>query len=728
MRSRRADTRANKFAVRGISFSIAQPVGLSTANEQLLWQDHAFCYNERMSKRRLRTRAAEILTTSFLIALFILIGVAGMLWGLQSGALSGPTPTPTATPRPAPTATADFRATLISEDMLTQVAYSVVLATKAAEMVAAMTPLPTIVPTTPTPDLSTAIPATIEPSALLTATATAIAISVMLPVVAGDVPGPPPQPDSPLAPPVDPSLTTPPTSTVSLPSADDEPSPTPTVLVVLAETPTPTPPPLPPTPTPLPPTPSPTAGFTVGTLKAVVGAQNANVYIGPSSTYTKTEPSTIAPGVTVNLLGRDATGEWLYMCCVPNTNTVGWVRSARLTPVDNPTPANAPAGTDGNDIRYLAIAPLPGNLTPVATPTPIPPDDFPMYRRDSANSARVAGLPRLPMQMGWTVPGQAGGPFVSGAVVAGANVMAASNDNHIYSLDRQSGSQRWRYNANEPISASLAVDGRFIYAITPNGRVMALEDLGNQVQPRWEQSYSDQAQTGIISAYGRLFIAMRGDGQNHLLVLDNTSGAMLNDFDPLTGSLLLPPALGGQTVYVNGEYVWALDIFNFELLWQSNELVPHTSAPVYSSPGVRAAAELYVADTNGRVIAHDANTGRVIWASPSGQPMNALAVNNTLVIGVGGNIVRAFARNNGDQVWGPIQAPGTIVGSPIVDDTRVLVVTDAGALQMIDAASGSVQPVNVQVERLSGHVAVSGAYIFAPSAASAQMYAVQQIP
>jgi hypothetical protein len=88
----------------------------------------------------MRTRAAEILTTSFLIALFILIGAAGMLWGLQSGALSGPTPTPTATPRPAPTATADFRATLISEDMLTQVAYSVVLATKAAEMVAAMTP------------------------------------------------------------------------------------------------------------------------------------------------------------------------------------------------------------------------------------------------------------------------------------------------------------------------------------------------------------------------------------------------------------------------------------------------------------------------------------------------------------------------------------------------------------------------------------------------------------
>ena len=176
----------------------------------------------------MRTRAAEILITSFLIALFILIGVAGMLWGLQSGAMSGPTPTPTATPRALPSATADFRATRISQDMLTQVAYSVVLATKAAEMVAAITPQPTIVPATPTPDLPTAIPATIEPSALLTATATPIDINVMLPVVAGDVPGLPPQPDSPLAPPVDPSLTTPPTSTVNLPAIDGQAPPTPT--------------------------------------------------------------------------------------------------------------------------------------------------------------------------------------------------------------------------------------------------------------------------------------------------------------------------------------------------------------------------------------------------------------------------------------------------------------------------------------------------------------------
>ena len=69
-------------------------------------------------------RASAIITISVLTALFFLLGVSCMWFGLQNGLRLAPTPTVTATPARQSTQTQDVRATHVAEDMVTQVAYA----------------------------------------------------------------------------------------------------------------------------------------------------------------------------------------------------------------------------------------------------------------------------------------------------------------------------------------------------------------------------------------------------------------------------------------------------------------------------------------------------------------------------------------------------------------------------------------------------------------------------
>src|SRR5690606_30930541 len=132
--------------------------------------------------------------------------------------------------------------------------------------------------------------------------------------------------------------------------------PTEIPAVVAPPTDTPVPPTPTETPTPLPTetpttvaTPSPTMPFAVGQMTGVVGDRNATARVGPSTLYTPR--ATIPAGVNVTLLTRDNSGEWIYFCCLPSSNSPGWTRSAFLRPLGNPTLVPPREATNPNDAR-----------------------------------------------------------------------------------------------------------------------------------------------------------------------------------------------------------------------------------------------------------------------------------------------------------------------------------------------------------------------------------------
>ncbi len=370
-----------------------------------------------------------MLTTSILVAFFVLVGLSWMWFAAQNGLLLAPTPTATATPLAATrTPTLDVRATNVAGDMLTQIAFA---ATSLAQLTPHTMPFDA--------------PATVQPGAPAETQQ-----SLQLPLVSMADPqsplqipaqNPPPvQPESPLA--SDAEMTA---TAIFIPNVSQQAPPTPTETPTLVVPPTLPPPPvtpeiLAPTETPTPPfvapfTPTSTAAapfVQVAELAAISRAANTTVYIGPSTFYTPT--TDLLPAYTsIRVRGRTQSGDWLFGCCL-NNNQLFWVRTAYVTIAGNPVPVGFPAGVDTNSVQWDPNNPKwlpPSQLDPVLTPRPqptlIPPGDYPLARYDRGNSGRLPALPNSSLQNGWgSIFGQASQSFRSPVAVSGRNVLSSA--------------------------------------------------------------------------------------------------------------------------------------------------------------------------------------------------------------------------------------------------------------------------------------------------------------
>jgi outer membrane protein assembly factor BamB len=332
-------------------------------------------------------------------------------------------------------------------------------------------------------------------------------------------------------------------------------------------------------------------------------------------------------------------------------------------------------------------------------------------------------LPGLPVQPGWSVNYQASQAFTSPAVVAGQSVLAGSADGHLYSVDRLGGNQRWRLSVGAPIDFAPAVLDNVVYVATRNGGIFALENQGNSANILWEEELQIPPSTGFNIGGDVLFIGGMTDGAHRLIAVDREDGDILREF-PTTGNYLHYPAIGDQLIYVGDEKLWALDVHNGEEIWSRGTGNNVSAPPLYTRPGVVALAELYMADEGERLYALDANTGRELWNREADGLVTGLAADDSRLFASGNSFVMAVDRDDGERLWGAGVA-GPVLGGPIVDGERILVVTQNGSVQFLEAASGGLLDEATLPNFAVGAAAVSGEWIFVP-AEDGGMYAFRQ--
>lgn len=695
----------------------------------------------RLPERKSRPDRGQWAADVAVVVVVAVVAMAslGACWAGMTQTFARPTPTPSATPGARPTETPDFRATNTIQDLRTQEAYSTQIALIAPEETATEDPTladegdqpgdesPEEGGATPWPDLTATAVSILLPVIELPdlATATALAEQGIVDAGAGGQPAP-----------VETPTLVPEATTLPIDGAEATPMETPTPTLLPQEAPTATfvPPPTlaPPAPTN---TPVPLPAYLVGTLSAVTDRRYGSPAlsaltprVGPSSIYTAT--AAIPFGANITLQARDTTGEWLYFCCLPNSSTPAWIRAANVSPINNPTPPPPFSGLNPNDTRWLQVRPAEPGLAPLPVNTPAPVADFPMARVDRANTGRVAQLPQLPLQIGWDPSGSAGlagGAFTSGIMVFNANVVAASTDGHVYSFDRESGGQRWRYFVGETVTATpLALNG-IIYVLTQAGEMIPLTEQGAENSDSvWGFNLTPHGSP--VSSFGRILFTARSGDVDRLYAVDPTFGAIVQNVT-ITGTNVSAPSLGGQLVYVTGDRLRAHDFFNGEMVWQSTWSGTFTAPPLYASPGVDAAAEIYVVDAGGILTAFDANTGSILWQAQVGGVADGLAANATTIVATGNGFVRAFARtrrNEGQLLW-QAGINGRVIGGALIDDTRVFVATDGGAFQYFDVSTGALIQGNVAAPQIGAAVAVSGPWIFVPTV-NGVVYSARQVP
>lgn len=642
-------------------------------------------------------RRSPWLITTVLVLLVVLLGAA--LWVFTRGDLGLAlltTPTPSPTPGTPATATPDFRATIIAEDQATQAAYLAI--------VTRQTPVVQFVPV-----------------AMGGADETATAVSLNLPVVGGGVAFSPletPTPDPNEASIILPGVQMPPPEPLVNPESPLEtptPEGPPVPGVIETETPTPTETPFEtetPTMTPVP------TVFLVESLRAYIAptltATTVWLRLAPMNTHTPV--ATLVAGTEIRLRGRDASGEWMYICCVDNEPR--WIRQAYAPPRDNQLPPNAPAGATPNDVRWLPTQPWPGNIYQNPPATPIPSQDYPLFRRDRANTGRVPG--ELPEYLNQRWRAETTGEITTPALVYGSFVLVASTDRHIYGFDRTEGNQIWKYNINAVINQPPALQDNVYYFVDDQNRAAAIA-LGTQ-NPLWQTrlavpniSDSATADTGFVVAGDALFVGVKHNDRHYIIQLDRHRGGVLRSFD--IGSVASQPlVVGHQLLYVAANGLWALDIENLEQVWLRSEtdFTFIRTPPLYAAEGVSALAELYVALVNGTIIALDANTGAEIRRyDAQGDTTTGLALGDSALHVSGNGFLKAWDRGSHTQLW-RVNTNGEALGGAIVTSNYLIVVTTSGAIQFVNPATGIVEfgtSINAPVPQAP---AVSGSYLYVP--------------
>ena len=652
-------------------------------------------------------RTAEILTISVITALLVLLGFGIIFWTLENRHASAPTPTPTAT-SPVATATAQL-------SLATGVPAPTERppATQPAQPQTERTPVP---PDDMTPDVRLPIvslgggaeetvepPPAVEAAPSPTPEFTPTPIIISLPFVSSDeATAIPPTPTSPI-------LESPIVELTEI---------VPTATQAAAAPPTATPTPLP-SPTP----------YLIDSLRAFVDRQPMQLYVGPSSIYTATD--TLDFNAEIRLYGRDATGEWVYVCCVDDE--LAWARQADVRIEGNELPDELDDDDENddeeaNDVRWLRIEPVLSTLRPLPTRTPIPPGDFPLIRFTPENSGRIQPLPNLSAAAKtWTTEPQAGGSLVSPAVVAGSSVIVASSDGHLYSFDRVNGNQRWRTNLGQLVTVAPAVDNNLVYVADDTGVVRALRDLGNATNEEWSRSLGAPPISGINVFSRTLLVNLN----QRITLIDAEDGDLLTELN-------LPadpqyPAIGGQLLYVAADVIRAYDLMTLienrqiDLVWEEPNITNITAAPVYSTPGVKSLAELYVAGGNNRLYSLDANTGRELWNQDNGDAISSMAANDVMVFVAGNGYIRARSRTDGAEIWSRGIA-GQILGGPYVDDQRLFAYLQNGSFLFLEAATGEVlASLAAYPAAATAGAAISPPYVYGPGN-DGKLYSFREAP
>ena len=639
-------------------------------------------------------RALLVAMTIVLLTVLTIVAVGSLRWALQSQLVFGPTPTPTASPRATWTATPDIRSTRLAQNVEAQATYlaQIGFVTPAVELT--LTAQVVMLPIAAAGPDATAAPPTVTP--------TPAPADVLLPVVIAGQETQPPE-----------SAGGDPPPGGSDPAVESTPTATP---VVISQPATPT---LPPAPSPTPsPTFSPTP-FTVGEMIARIVTTpdtSALTYDGPSVRYDELTP--IPHNTEIRLRGRTDNGEWVYACCTGDNQSF-WIRQVLAPPTDNDFYDILPTETPSDNVRWLAVEPTQAAPTPIVTPTLIPASDYPLARRDPANHARVDQLPQPPMNTFWQ-KGVAPDSLVSQPIVEGNNVFTASQDRHLYSLDRQGGNQRWRAAINESSKHPVAV---------ANGQVFLIDDAGMVYQWRISEEASliqrqlspPCAGLNLVDKYVIAAVDGIGDSSDQIILMDRESGDLsLNGaIADIEGNQLQYPAVGGQLVFAGNTNVHALDVFgNLAPVWTYDAPARITAPPVYAMPGIQALAELYIADDAGNVEALDANTGRRLWTrSNGGRVVTGMALDETRLYISGAGFAGAIQRDDPEKGW-LVDISGAASSGPIVGPDALLVMTATGDINFLQKADGGVISTIREASGRGGQVTaagvVGGSWIYQP--------------
>ncbi|MGP0103738.1 MAG: PQQ-binding-like beta-propeller repeat protein [Solirubrobacteraceae bacterium] len=262
-------------------------------------------------------------------------------------------------------------------------------------------------------------------------------------------------------------------------------------------------------------------------------------------------------------------------------------------------------------------------------------------------------------------------------VIYGNDIFQLADDAVLVAVDKRTGRVIWTRRLGQLSASSPAVTANTVYVTILSsghpaspGRVIALNSANGAI--RWWRGLPSPSESSPLIDRGRLFF---GSQNGIVYALDDRDGAVLWTYHA-AGAVKASPTLSGGILYF-GDYsghVQAVSEQTGRALWVSSSEGALLGSGTFYSTAAVVYGRVFLGNTDGRVYAYDASTGRLDWAVQTGAYVyaspavaNAPGIGPTVYLGSYNGTFYALNARTGRISWqfdahGRISGSATIVG------------------------------------------------------------------
>jgi outer membrane protein assembly factor BamB len=265
-------------------------------------------------------------------------------------------------------------------------------------------------------------------------------------------------------------------------------------------------------------------------------------------------------------------------------------------------------------------------------------------------------------------------------VIYGERIFQLGDTAVLTALDKRTGRVLWSRRLGRLSASSPAVTFNTVYVTilssghpTDPGRVIALDSANGAI--RWWRALPAPSESSPLIDHGRLFF---GSQSGLVYALNDRTGAVIWTYRA-AGAVKASPTLSGGVLYF-GDYsgrLQAISERSGHRLWVSTSEGALLGSGTFYSTAAVVYGRVFLGNTDGRVYAYDAATGRLDWAVQTGgyvyaspAVVNAPGLGPTIYIGSYSGIFYALNARSGHVSWrfnghGRVSGSATVVGRTV---------------------------------------------------------------
>ncbi len=278
------------------------------------------------------------------------------------------------------------------------------------------------------------------------------------------------------------------------------------------------------------------------------------------------------------------------------------------------------------------------------------------------------------------------------ASVQGDNVVIASADGQVVSINAANGRENWRGQAGQRLQTGVGADGRLAAVVTLGNQLVVL-DAGNKL---WSKPLNAAAYTAPLVAGGRVFVLT---ADRAVSAFDAENGAHLwtqrRDGEPLVlrQQGVLMPYGNDLLVGLSGRLV-AMNPDNGNIEWEAPIASPRGTNDVERlvdlvGPASRMSNAVCARAFQASVGCVDANAGRTAWTQTAKGAVG-IASDAEYVFGTESNgIVQAWKLMDGEKGWSVDRLQHRKLTAPLVLGRSVVTADEFGLVHMLSKRDGS---------------------------------------